>query len=173
VETMIARCGGLDVHTTLDTAISDRVPWPTPRSRQRRHERAVANMLCWAQEAAADEAFSDALDGSTPSSWSTEHSPRAGGRRAETQASWRCWLLNSGGEDLPHWCRKGATSRAAEISFYAAEARTIDSCSMYWDSDPSSASRVLPGRVGGCACVEGSGAQRRQLIDLGSPQCAA
>jgi hypothetical protein len=34
----------------------------TPRSRQERHERAVANTLCWAMEAADHEAFSDALE---------------------------------------------------------------------------------------------------------------
>jgi hypothetical protein len=37
-------------------------PWMAPRSRPERHERAVANTLCWAQEAAAEEAFSDALE---------------------------------------------------------------------------------------------------------------
>ena len=61
-------------------------PWMTPRSRPERHERAVANTLCWAQEAAAEEAFSDALewlhlvelvDGALTPRWE------------RTQASWR------------------------------------------------------------------------------------
>ena len=72
--------------TTLDTAIPNHGPSMTPRSRQERHERAVANTLCWAQEAAAHEAFSDALewlqvvelvDGALTPDW------------ARTQASWR------------------------------------------------------------------------------------
>ena len=61
-------------------------PWMTPRGRQVRHERAVANTLCWAQEAAAHEAFSDALewldlvelvDGALTPDWE------------RTQAAWR------------------------------------------------------------------------------------
>jgi hypothetical protein len=61
-------------------------PSMTPRGRRERHERAVANTLCWAQEAAADEAFGDALewlhvvelvDGALTPDWE------------RTQASWR------------------------------------------------------------------------------------
>ena len=61
-------------------------PWMTPPSRPERHERAVANTLGWAQEAAAEEAFSDALewlhlvelvDGALTPRWE------------RTQASWR------------------------------------------------------------------------------------
>ena len=48
--------------TALDSIIPNHGPSMTPRSRQERHERAVANTLCWAQEAAADETFSDALE---------------------------------------------------------------------------------------------------------------
>ena len=48
--------------TASDTIIPTHGPSMTPRSRQERHERAVANTLCWAQEAAAHEAFSDALE---------------------------------------------------------------------------------------------------------------
>jgi hypothetical protein len=64
----------------------NRGPWMTPRSRPDCHERAVANTLCWAQEAAAEEAFSDALewlqlvelvDGALTPRWE------------RTQASWR------------------------------------------------------------------------------------
>src|SRR4051794_19910840 len=32
---------------------------------------------------------------------------------------------------------KGQLLGVAEINFYTSEARTIDSCSVYWDSDPS------------------------------------
>jgi hypothetical protein len=46
----------------FDTIIPNHGPSMTPRSRQERHERAVANTLCWAQEAAGHEAFSDALE---------------------------------------------------------------------------------------------------------------
>ena len=69
-----------------DTIIATHGPWMTPRSRQERHERAVANTLCWAQEAAAHEAFRDALewlqvvelvDGALTPAW------------ARTQAAWR------------------------------------------------------------------------------------
>jgi hypothetical protein len=42
--------------TAFDTIIPNHGPSMTPRSRQQRHERAVANTLCWAQEAAAHEA---------------------------------------------------------------------------------------------------------------------
>lgn len=72
--------------TTLDSAIPNHGPRMTPRSRQVRHERAVANTLCWAQEAAAHEAFRDALewlhvvelvDGALTPDWE------------RTQASWR------------------------------------------------------------------------------------
>ena len=58
----------------------------TPRSPQERHERAVANTLCWAQEAAGYKAFRDALewlhvvelvDGALTPDWE------------RTQASWR------------------------------------------------------------------------------------
>ena len=72
--------------TAFDTIIPNHGPSTTPRSRQERHERAVANTLCWAQEAAADEAFSDALewlrvielvDGALTPGWE------------RTQASWR------------------------------------------------------------------------------------
>jgi hypothetical protein len=45
--------------TALDTIIPNHGPSLTPRSRQERHERAVSNTRCWAQEAAAHEAFSD------------------------------------------------------------------------------------------------------------------
>ena len=72
--------------TAFDTIIPNHGPSTTPRSRQERHERAVANTLCWAQEAAAHEAFSDALewlhvvelvDGALTPGWE------------RTQASWR------------------------------------------------------------------------------------
>jgi hypothetical protein len=72
--------------TTLDTAIPNHGPWMTRRGRQERHERAVANTLCWAREAAAHEAFNDALewlhvvelvDGALTPGWE------------QTQASWR------------------------------------------------------------------------------------
>ena len=48
--------------TAFDTIIPNHGPSTTPRSRQERHERAVANTLCWAQEAAAHDAFGDALE---------------------------------------------------------------------------------------------------------------
>jgi len=72
--------------TALDTIIPNHGPSTTPRSRQERHERAVANTLCWAQEAAAHDAFGDALewlhvvelvDGALTPGWE------------RTQASWR------------------------------------------------------------------------------------
>ena len=72
--------------TAFDTVTPDDGPSMTPRRRQERHERAVANTLCWAQEAAAHEAFSDALewlrvvelvDGALTPGWE------------RTQASWR------------------------------------------------------------------------------------
>src|SRR6188472_2407093 len=51
----------VESRTAFDT-IPNHGPGMTHRSRQERHERAVANTLCWAQEAAAHEAFSDALE---------------------------------------------------------------------------------------------------------------
>ena len=72
--------------TAFDTIIPNHGPSMTPRSRQERHDRAVANTLCWAQEAAAHDAFSDALewlhvvelvDGALTPGWE------------RTQASWR------------------------------------------------------------------------------------
>ncbi len=76
----------IEIPTTLDTAVPNHGPWIKPRGRQERHERAVANTLGWAQEAAAHEAFSDALkwlhlvelvDGALTADWE------------RTQATWR------------------------------------------------------------------------------------
>ena len=76
----------IEIPATLDPAVPNHDPWMTPRSQQERHERAVANTLGWAQEAAAHEAFSDALkwlhlvelvDGALTPDWE------------RTQASWR------------------------------------------------------------------------------------
>ena len=72
--------------TTFDTAIPNRAARTAPPSREALHQRAVANTLGWAQEAAAHEAFSEALewlrvvevvDGALTADWGC------------TQASWR------------------------------------------------------------------------------------
>ena len=48
--------------TRSDTIAPDDGLWMTPRSREERHQRAVAQTLRWAHEAAAGEAYGDALE---------------------------------------------------------------------------------------------------------------
>ncbi len=48
--------------THSDTIVPSHGPRTALRSPEERHKTAVANTFCWAQEAAAHEAFDDALE---------------------------------------------------------------------------------------------------------------